>query len=137
MAAPTGAFVLKNASLTIATVEYANQCTKARLTADTPVQTVRTLVPDGQISDTDSALWTFELSFLQINSTGGLALALRTAAAGTQMAVVYTPALGTGNAKATFTMVALPPPFGGDQGQFEIAEMTFAVIGAPVFSVVP
>jgi hypothetical protein len=137
MAAPTGAFVLKNSSITIATVEYANQITKARLVADTPVQTVRTLVPDGQVSDTDSALWTFELSFLQINSTGGLALALRTASPGTQMAVVYTPALGTGNAKMTFTMVSLPPPFGGDQGQYMVAEMTFAVIGQPVASVVP
>lgn len=137
MAAPTGAFVLKDSSLTIATIEYANQCTKARLVADTPIQTIRTLVPDGQISDVDSALWTFELSFLQINATGGLAKALRAAAPGTQMAVVFTPKTGTGQDKATFTMVALPPPFGGDQGQFMISEMTFAVVGAPVFSVVP
>lgn len=137
MAAPTGAFVLKDSSLTIATVEYANQCTKAQLIADTPVQTVRTLVPDGQVSDTDSALWTFALSFLQINSAGGLAKALRTASPGTQMAVVYTPKTGTGQDKATFTMVALPPPFGGDQGQYMIAEMVFAVIGQPVFATVP
>lgn len=137
MAAPTGAFVLKNSSLTIATIEYANQVTKAQLVPDTPIQTVRTLVPDGQVSDTDSALWTFNLSFLQINSTGGLAKALRTASPGTQLAVVYTPQVGTGNDKMTFTMVAIPPPFGGDQGQYMICEMTFAVIGQPVASVVP
>lgn len=137
MAAPTGAFVLKDSSLTIATIEYANQVTKARLVADTPVQTVRTMVPDGQVSDTDSALWTFELSFLQINSTGGLAKALRVAAPGTQLACVYTPKTGSGQDKVTFTAVALPPPFGGDQGQYMICEMTLAVIGQPVYSVVP
>ncbi len=137
MAAPTGAFVLKDASFTVATVEYANEVTKARLVADTPIQTIRTLVPDGQISDTDSALWTLELSFLQINTTAHLCSALRAASPGTQLACVYTPKLGSGLSKATFTIVATPPPFGGDQGQFMVAEMTFAVIGQPVFGVTP
>lgn len=137
MAAPTGAFVLKDSSLTIATIEYANEVTKARLVAETPIQTVRTLVPDGQVSDTDSALWTFEMSFLQINATSHLCSALRAASPGTQLAVVYTPKVGTGLSKATFTMVAIPPPFGGDQGQYMVAEMTFAVIGQPAFGVTP
>jgi hypothetical protein len=137
MAAPTGAFVLKDSSLKVATVEYANQCTKAQLIPDTPVQSVRTMVPDGQVSDTDSAIWTFALSFLQINSTGGLAKALRTAAIGTQMAVVYTPKVGTGQDVMTFTIVSTPPPFGGDQGAYLMCDMTFAVIGQPVASLAP
>lgn len=137
MAAPTGAFVLKDSSLTIATIEYANQITSAVLVPDTPVKTVRTMVPDGQVSDNDSALWTFKLKGLQINATGGLARALRAAAIGAQLAVVYTPKTGTGQDKVTFTMVAKPVAFGDDQGSFLMFEEEFAVIGQPVIGVVP
>jgi hypothetical protein len=133
MAAPTGAFVLKDATVTIDSVEYANQCTKAQLTPDQPVQTVRTLVPDGVVSDVDSAAWTFDISALQINGSGGLAKALRDADPGDTLACVLAPSNGTGNAKATFTILVLDVPFGGEQGNFATFEASFPVVGSPVF----
>jgi hypothetical protein len=133
MAAPTGAIVYKNAIVTIDEVEYANQCTKARLVPDVPIQTVRTLVPDGVVQDVDSAVWTFEVSALQINTAGGLALALRTAAPGDEIDVILQPKAGFSQPKATFTVMALPAPFGGDQGAFLTMELVFPVKGAPVF----
>lgn len=132
MPAPTGAHVYRNALVTVESVEYANQVTKARLVPDTPIQTVRTLVPDGAVQDIDSTVWTFELSGLQINATGGLAKALRDAA-GTELDIVLQPKAGFSQPTATFTVIALPAEFGGDQGSFLMTELELPVVGAPVF----
>lgn len=134
MAAPTGAFVLRDAVVTVESTEYANQCTKARLVPDVPIQTVRTLVPDGVVQDVDSAVWTFELSVLQINASTGLARFLRESTPGDQLDIVLAPKAGTGNRKATFVAMAVPVDFGGEQGGFATSEVTLPVIGAPVFS---
>jgi hypothetical protein len=136
MAAPTGAYVLRDATVTIDSDEYANQCTKARLVPDTPVQTLRTLVPDGIVVDVDSTAWTFELSGVQdwTNSTG-LADALNDAK-GTQVVVVLVPRAGVGKPQATFTIVAMPVDFGGEQGNFNTFEGSFPVVGQPVFGTV-
>ncbi|SCF06557.1 hypothetical protein [Micromonospora mirobrigensis] len=132
MPAATGAHVFRNAIVTVEAVQYANQVTKARLVPDTPIQTVRTLVPDGVVQDVDSTVWTFEMSGLQINGTGGLAKALRDAA-GTEVDVTLQLKAGTGQPTATFTIIALAPEFGGEQGSYLTQEMTFPVVGAPVF----
>lgn len=136
MPPPTGAHVYRNALVTVATVEYANQVRIARLVPDTPIQTYRTLVPDGAVQDVDSPVWTLELTGLQINTTGGLAKALRTATPGSELAVVLTPHDDTGEDSAAFTVLALPPPFGGEQGAFGTIEMVLPVLGQPTFSVV-
>lgn len=136
MSAITGAFVMKNSVVTIDSVAYANQCAKARLVPDTPMQQYRTLVPDGVVSDVDSAVWTFEITFLQKNQSGGLAHALRSATAGDLLDVTLAPNNVSGDDQATFQIVAAPPPFGGDQGKFADAEMTFAVVGQPTFGTV-
>ena len=136
MPAPTGAFVVRNATVTVESVAYANQCTKARLVPDTPIQTVRTLVPDGAVQDVDSSVWTFEISGLQINIAGGLAKALRDATAGDQLDIVLAPQAGTGNAQATFVALALPVPFGDEQGKFATTEIVLPVVGQPVFGTV-
>jgi hypothetical protein len=133
MAAPVGAFVLRNALVTVDDVEYANQATKARLVPDVPIQTVRTLVPDGVVQDVDSAVWTFELTVLQINAATGLAKVLRDMAPGTEVEIVLQPRVGFSQPTATFTVMAVPAPFGGDQGAFMMAEMVLPVVGAPVF----
>jgi hypothetical protein len=133
MAAPTGAFVMRDASVKIGAVEYANQCTKVRLVPETPIQTVRTLVPDGVVQDVDSPVWTLELTCLQINDTGGLAKALRDADPGDELTLIFMPLAGSAKPMATATIIALPAPFGGDQGAFPTAEMVFPVKGAPVF----
>lgn len=134
MAVVAGVYVVRDALVTVETVEYANQATVARLVPDTPIQTQRTLVPDGAIVDVDSAVWTFEITMLQKNNTGGLAKVLRAATPGTEMDVILTPKNLAGEDTAAFTILAMPVPFGGTQGQFPTAEMVFAVKGQPVFT---
>jgi hypothetical protein len=136
MAAPTGAFVVKNATVTLESIAYANQCTKAKLVPDVPIQSVRTLVPDGAVQDTDSAIWTFEITALQINESGGLAKALRDATPGDELDVVLAPQAGSGKPQATFVIKALPVQFGDDQGKFAMFEAALPVVGQPVFGTV-
>lgn len=136
MAAPTGAHVYRNAVLTIGAVAYANQMRIARLVPEQETQTYRTLVPDGAVQDTDSAVWTLELTGLQINRTGGLANALRTAAADpdTSLAVVLAPHDADGETQAAFNVKPKWPTFGGEQGSFGTIELVLPVVGQPVFS---
>lgn len=136
MPAADGAFVIKNGLVTVDTVEYNNQCRIARLVPDQPIQTYRTLIPDGAQQDVDSPVWTFELTGLQINKTGGLAKALRALTIGEQVEVVLAPRNLVGDDKATFTIVSLQPPFGGEQGSFAEVELVFPVVGQPVFSAI-
>lgn len=133
MTAATGVYVLRDASVTIDSVEYNNQCTRARLVPDVPIQTKRTLVPDGAVSDVDSAAWTFEVAALQKNDAGGLAKALRDATPGAELDVVLVPQDGLSKPQATFTILALPVTFGGEQGSWADFEAVFPVIGSPVF----
>jgi hypothetical protein len=136
MAAPTGVHVLKDSSITVDDVEYANQSTVARLVPDVPIQTVRTLVPDGIIQDVDAPVWTFELTIVQKNNTGGLAKALRALTPGESVEIVLRPKDLTGEDQATFTVKALPPTFGGEQGSYPLSEMVFPVEGQPVFTAI-
>lgn len=132
MAAPSNAIVMRNALVTVETVEYANQVRVARLEPDTPTQTYRTLVPDGAVQDTDSTVWTLVIEGLQINHAGGLAKALRDAD-GTEIDVILQPKVGTGQPKATFVAIAKAPPFGGEQGQFLTMALELPVVGAVTF----
>jgi hypothetical protein len=132
MAAPTGAFVMKNSIVTVDAVQYANQVRVARFVPEASIQSYRTLVPDGVVSDVDSATWTFELTGLQINRTGGLARALRAMAPGDTFTVILEPEGGAvGSDRATATVMAVPVPFGGEQGSFATMELVFPVVGEP------
>jgi hypothetical protein len=133
MPAPTGAMVYRDALITVDGTDYTNQLRKARLVPDQPIQTYRTLVPDGVVQDTDSEVWTFEIEGLQINIAGGLAFYLRGLANGTQIACVLQPKSGVGQPKANFTAVALKVEFGGEQGAFLTKTLTLPVIGVPTF----
>ena len=82
-------------------------------------------------------MWTFELTAVQKNNTGGLVKALRALTVGEQVDVILTPKDLTGEDTAAFTIVSLPAPFGGAQGAFPTAELVFPVVGAPVFTAVP
>lgn len=132
MAAPTGAHVMRNASVKIDTTEYANQVTKVRLVPETPIQTMRTLVPDGVVQDVDSTVWTLELAGVQDWKTGGLAAALNTAS-GTEVDLVIVPKVGTGESQVTVTIIAMPVEFGGEQGNFRTFDASFPVVGTPTF----
>jgi len=135
MAVYARAHVIKDMVFTVETVDYANQVTKVRLVPDQATQTLRTGVPDGTITDTDSAVWTLELSGVQDFGTGSLGAALRTAAsAGTDLDVEYQPKSGTGQDKAVFTIRPTQIPFGGDVGSFRVFDVTVPVVGQPTFS---
>jgi len=134
MAVPTGYIVMKDASIKIDDIEYANQVRKARLVPDQQTQTYKTLVPDGIIQDTDQAVWTLELEGLQINATGGLAKALRTAA-GTVVEAIIQPKVGTGQDLATVNILVPAIPFGGEQGEFLVMDLSIPVVGQPVLTV--
>ena len=101
-----------------------------RIVPDTPNQQQRTLVPDGTISDVDSATYTMELQGLQDYETGGLAAYLLTNA-GTQVAFVFAPVNTVGKKKFSGTVVAIAPPVGGDQGEFAQFEIEMPIIGQP------
>jgi len=136
MPAPTGAMVYRDASVNLDGVEYANQLRKARLVPDQPVQTYRTLVPDGAVQDADSIVWTFEIEGLQINIAGGLAAYMRTNS-GNIGTFILIPKIGSGNPRATFTGTILMPEFGGEQGAFLTQTLTIPVNGKPTFDTAP
>jgi len=133
MSVPTGVYVMKDSVITVDGNEYANQCTRSRLVPNTPIQTVRTLVPDGIVQDVDSPAWAWEVAALQKNDVNGLAKALRDATPGDLLEVVFAPLDGLSKPQATFTIVAMPVVFGGDQGSFVDFEASFPVVGQPVF----
>ena len=135
MVAYARAHVMKHSVFEVDSVDYANQVNKVRLVPETSTQTLRTLVPDGSITDTDSPVWTVELSGIQDFGTGSLGAALRTAAnAGTDLDVEFQPKDGTGQDKATFTLRPTNIPFGGYAGSFRTFDQTFPVVGQPVWS---
>ena len=126
----TGAFVNRNALFTLGGTNFANQVWKVRIVPDTPNQQQRTLVPDGTISDVDSATWVMELEGLQDFEAGGLAAYLRTNA-GVQVAFAFAPVNSSGKQKYTGTVVAIAPPMGGEQGEFAQFEIEMPIIGNP------
>lgn len=128
-----GAFVIKDAVLKLGGTTFTNQVWRARLVPDTPVQQQRTLVPDGTISDVDSASWTLELTGVQDYETGGLGAYMNTNA-GSQVAFVLAPKSGTGKKQAAGTCIIMSVPFGGEQGEFAQFEAELPVIGSPTFS---
>lgn len=132
MAPPTGAFVMRNAVVTIDTVAYANQSSTARLTPEAETQTWRGLVPDAIVQDVDTPVWTFNLSAIQDYTVAvGLARYL-TDNHGNQIDVTLEPKAG--GVSAAFTAVAVACDFGGEQGQFATIEVELPVIGQPVFT---
>ena len=132
MTAPAGAYVLRDALLTIEATDYAAQCTSVVLTPDQATQTLKTMVPDGIVQDVDTAVWT-----LSINGIGdfvnaqGLARLL-TDMNGEQIDIVFEPKKG--GVSATVTAVAKAVPFGGEQGAFTSFSVELPVVGAPVFA---
>jgi len=124
----TGAYVVKNASIKLATVEYANQHTKAQLVPDTAVVTQKTLDPTGTLQDVDTTVWKFEVSALQ----GDSLWTYINDNAGDDVEVVFQPK--PGGTIATFTMKAMPVAFGDEQGKFAMFDASFPVVGEPAWS---
>ena len=125
--------VLKNSLFTVEGTDYANQLTRIRLVPDTPTQTIRTLVPDGSISDVDSATYTLEIAGIQKLATGGLLKLFNDTEPGTLLDVEWEPLKDTvGQPNFVFQIKSMPGPVGGDQGAFATFEMVLQVEGQPV-----
>lgn len=132
MAAPPGAYVLKDALVKIEATDYAAQCTSVVLTPDQPTQTIRTMVPDGVVSDTDTATWTASINGIQdYVEAQGLARLL-TEMAGQKVDIEFEPKKG--GVKATITATAKAVPFGGEQGAFTTFSVDLPCDGQPVFT---
>jgi hypothetical protein len=132
MAAYSNPIVFRNGLVKFGSTDFTNQVTKARLIPDTPSQTLRTLVPDGTVTDVDSTSWTLELTFLQDWETGGLAAYLNTNN-GSLITVTLAAVAGTGKKQATFSVRCVPVDFGGEQGNFLTSEVTLNIQGSPTF----
>jgi hypothetical protein len=127
------AMVFRSPTVTINSVAYTNQVSKARLVPDTPTQTMRTF--GGVDKDRDTTSWTLELAGHQDRGTGGLADGLDdAAAAGDPIEVVIQAKAGAGQDKATFDMVPVPVEFGGESGEWKLFDQTFEVVDQPVFT---
>lgn len=125
--------LMKYAVVEIDDVDYAAEATTALRTGDAPTQTLRTLVPDGAIQDTDSPVYSFQLAGAQ----GGAMWAALYAAQGTVVDVVFQAEHGVGKSVESFSIL-IPMgsiPFGGQQGQFRVLDITFPVQGSVVKSV--
>ena len=135
MPAYTGAFVLRNSVFTLGGTSFANQVWDVTIEPDTPVQQQRTLVPDGTISDVDSATWVMKVTGLQDPQAGGLAAYLF-ANAGTQAAFTYAQVNTAGKVKYSGTVIVVHPTVGGEQGEFAQFEIEMPIIGTPTLGVV-
>lgn len=136
MTAYAGAILIKDALVKFGATTFTNQCTKARLVPDTPSQTLRTMVPDGQVTDNDSSVWTLELEGLQDWETGGWAAYMNTNS-GSLITVVIAPKLGSGKMQATVSARIKPVPFGGSQGEFAMLDIELDIQGQPTFAAQP
>lgn len=136
MPAYTGAIVMRDSIFTIEATDFANQVTNVQLVPDTPIQTLRTLVPDGVIQDVDSTAWTLQISAVQSWETGGLANILH-ANVGTAVTVTFAPKKGVGKKLFTFDVIAVDPPVGGEAGSFAILELELPVVGGITVGTVP
>ncbi len=133
MAGYARAFIMRDSTVTIDSVEYNGQLNKVRFVPATPMEQMPVLVPTGTITDISTTTWTCELGGVQDNGSGSLGAALR-AAAGTLMDVVFQPRVGTGQDKITASVMAMPIEFGGEQGSWRTFDITLPVDGQPTFS---
>jgi len=127
------AMVLRNPTVTIESVDYSDQVSKARLVPDTAIQTMKTF--GGVDQDRDQPVWTLELAGHQDRGTGGLGDALDDAvAAGGTLTLEIQAKPGAGQDKAVVEIVPVPIEFGGEAGEWKAFEATFPVVDQPVFS---
>jgi hypothetical protein len=131
-----GAYVYKNASITVNGTQYANAVIRGRLVPTQEIQTVKVLVPDGVLQDVDDATYVFSLLAVSASVTGdsGSLWDVIDSNSGLELDVVLTPKAGEGK-EATFTVLGMRLPFGGEEnGQFATFEIDLPVVVAPVYS---
>lgn len=130
-------YVFRNPVFTLGATSYTGQLTRAKLVPNVDRQTGKTLDPNTVYQDVDTPDWTLQLRAYQgwenalgicdfLNDNHGLTVA-----------VVLTPRPGSGQKSAAFNIMAQTVDFGGDRGEWAMAEVELGVIGQPVFSDVP
>src|SRR5262245_30283693 len=115
MSAATGLIgVLKDSEVKCDDTDYTNQLNRFRLVPDTPSSTRRTLVPDGAVTDTDSATWTVEIAGEQKYTAGGFTKLLNDSPEGTELDFAWQPVKDVvGQPEVTFTAKSKKVPVGG------------------------
>jgi hypothetical protein len=126
-----GARVFRDGLFKLSGTDFTNQSWEITMDGDTPIQQQRTLVPDGAISDVDTALWKISLEGLQDWETTGLAKFLWDNR-GAQVAFVFAPRKGSGLSQHSGTLICVAPPSGGKQGEFLQMQMELPILGEPV-----
>jgi hypothetical protein len=125
-----GAYTFKNWMLTIDGEDVSNQVSKVNLKPDQAVATYKTATPGGIIQDVADPVYTLELTGVQNNTPStGLAAILR-ANSGTTVQAVYVPDKTDGAVQATFDIVCLEMPLGGETDAWNTADVTLPVSGA-------
>lgn len=127
------AVMMKNALVTIDGTEYHGEYTTALLTPTQNIVQELTLEPGYVLTDVDDATWTFQLAGPQ-NWVDGVSAYLNTHK-GESVEIVLQPKKGSGQAMATFSVIALGGAFGGARGAFASYDLTMPVEGEPVFEI--
>lgn len=122
----TGRIYMKNVSVTFDGTPYLGNTTKTTLTPSQDVQQLRTLDPGYTLSDVNDATWVFDVSGPVIED--GLWDYIMEHV-GEEIEVVLQPMPGSGRKTATFTVIALALPFGGEQGAYSTFDASFPVVG--------
>ena len=133
MTVSANAYVIKNGTVTIGGTNFSNEVFRARLVPDVNIQTQRTFDPTGTAVDVDTPVYTLELTAFQSTSasaSAGLASYLRVNA-GSLVTFVLTPKSGSMSASGSF--MAIPPAFGGTNGEWASFEGEYPVTGTPSF----
>ena len=122
--------VMKNAVVSVDATTYQAEVKTAMLVPSTNTSTYPVLVPTGNIQDTDLPTWTCQLVGLQDWASGGLAKYLFDHK-GEEVDLILVPAATDTWPQATFTAIAMAPPFGGTAGEFAEFDLTLPVVGQP------
>lgn len=128
-----GAFVMRNISATFDTTQFAEHLSKAELEPEVEVAQLK-LLGGNTVSDVDEASWMFNIAGVQDwKVSQGLADFLNTNH-GQEIDVVLQPRLGAGERVATFKCIGRTVKFGGEQGNFNLMEVSLPVVGKPTYS---
>lgn len=103
------------------------------LTPDTNITRIKTLCPDGQFAEVDSAEWTLELGYLfgddDVAPDKALAQYLL-ANAGDKVPFFFAPRAGGDGFRGTVTLLA--GALGGDQGSYSEQSVSLPLDGQPI-----
>ncbi|MDG4821278.1 hypothetical protein O7635_05350 [Asanoa sp. WMMD1127] len=127
--------MFRDATLEIGGETYEGAVGRARLVPTTETVEYPT-IDGGNIVHSGAPRWRFEMSAIQDWALDGISRAINDAAvAGDNLPVTLQLKAGTGQPDASFVMVPVAVPFGGDQGQILQWEQDFAVVDQPTIGI--